>query len=248
MLDPDEDLQLVNSRGHIFNHNQQERTKALVGNHKVKDWLLTSGSRFLVVDGKSSDDRVSPMSFACSMVLTSLAPFQSAMPVSFFCGLHTSIKGPQSGPRIMLRSIITQFLENNQEFDLQFWNNISPAEKNKLRAGDMETLCKLFTKLIKLLPANLVVFCIIVGISYYEGGAQRPELNQFVKTLVNITSDDTIEASFKILLTSPASSRFVRPRFTNREQYLSLPEIIEHMHQGFDSREWQLRSKGTCKY
>ncbi|KAM7219805.1 hypothetical protein V8F06_004839 [Rhypophila decipiens] len=66
-------------------------------------------------------------------------------------------------------------------------------------------LCQLFHSLLRLIPPDTFVFCIVDGISYYERDIWRRDYDQVLTMFGDIVADSTLACLFKILLTSPTN-------------------------------------------
>ncbi|KAM7188349.1 hypothetical protein V8F33_010689 [Rhypophila sp. PSN 637] len=66
-------------------------------------------------------------------------------------------------------------------------------------------LCQLFHGLLRLIPPDTFVFCIVDGISYYERDIWRQDYDQVLTMFGDIVTDSTLACLFKVLLTSPTN-------------------------------------------
>ncbi|KAI8667598.1 hypothetical protein NCS56_00896900 [Fusarium sp. Ph1] len=122
-----------------------------------------------------------------------------------FAGLHTS--KALSGPTALMRSLITQLLldSNLPKPDLGF---VSEAMLEGCARRDCRTLCDVFVNLIKQVPPQMHVFCIVDGITWYEQVPWVADMHcvaTMFEYLAKRTNPDH-SGLIKVLLTSPTRS------------------------------------------
>ncbi|KAI9680201.1 MAG: hypothetical protein M1829_001438 [Trizodia sp. TS-e1964] len=223
--DPDmaaKDVQTSIRRGQALDESHQGRAGWLMRNSTFQAWLTSGGTQVLLVDGNASDaafERTSSMSLLCAMLVNSLGEVQPAIPIQFFCGLHTASNDSLSGPRGLIRSLVTQLL-CIYDFDLTFVDSYQYLDH--LQSHEVDHLCDLFRQLVKQLPTGLVLFCVIDGISLYENWEWRAETCFVIRKLRELSEDPHLQALLKLLVTSPLASRLVKDHISI-EDHLILP-------------------------
>ena len=239
------DVKRMLSAGRVFNLHEQERTEYLMASSRFKQWLTSRYSEVLLVNGNvDTSNRCSPISFACGLLVSSLGSFPSTITISFFCALHTDSNDPETGSRMMLASLVCQLLEKYQHFDLSF---LAADQKYDLQDHELNTLCRLFEKLLRQLPEGQLVFCMVDGVSYYEYRDRRADTGKVLTLLTALTEDEKLKAIFKLMISSPTTSRYVSD-VVDREDVYTLPETIEHTNQGFDSQAFGKTAKKQIKH
>ncbi len=234
------DVNRTLSAGRVLNLREQERTEYLMASSRFKQWLTSRTSEVLLVNGNAdTPNRSSPVSFACALLVSSLASFPSTITLSFFCSFHTDSSDPETGSRMMIASLVCQLLENHQDFDLSF---LAPDQKYDLQDHKIGTLCSLFKNLLRQLPEGQLVFCMVDGVSYYEYGERRDDTCKVLGMLAALTHDEKLNAVFKLLISSPTTSRYVA-KSVDPEDVYTLPEIIELRNQGFNSQAYGKKAK-----
>ena len=234
------DVNKALNAGRMFNLHEQERTEYLMASSRFKQWLTSRHSEVLLVNGKSEiSSRCSPISFACGLLVSSLGSFPSTITLSFFCALHTDSSDPDTGARMMLASLTCQLLEKYQDFDLSF---LAVDKKYDLQEHDVDTLCDLFKSLFKQLPEGQLAFCMIDGISYYEYHDRRDDTCKVVAMLAALAEDRKLKAVFKLMISSPTTSRYLSD-VVDLEDIYTLPETIQHTNQGFNSQSFGQKAK-----
>ena len=234
------DVNKALNAGRMFNLHEQERTEHLMASSRFKQWLTSRHSEVLLVNGKSEiSSRCSPISFACGLLASSLGSFPSTITLSFFCALHTDSSDPDTGARMMLAGLTCQLLEKYQDFDLSF---LAADKKYDLQEHDVDTLCNLFKTLLKQLPEGQLAFCMIDGISYYEYHDRRDDTRKVVAMLAALAEDKKLKAVFKLMISSPTTSRYISD-VVDLEDVYTLPETIQHTNQGFNSQSFGQKAK-----
>ena len=80
------------------------------------------------------------------------------------------------------------------------------------------------------------------GISYYEYRDRRNDTCKVLAMLAALTEDEKLQAVFKLMISSPTTSRYVSDIFDLEDVY-TLPEMIEHTNQGFNSLAFRKKAK-----
>lgn len=197
----------------------------LFQSRQFQQWAVSRKSGSLLVDGNADGfelERMSPMSTCCAALMRSfesMRPGGAPLSLSFFCGLHAACNDELFGPRGLMRSLIAQIL-TNYSFRLGFVD--SHNYRAALENHDLDHLCAAFKRLIYQLPAHFVVFCVVDGISLFERDDLQGELNSVASSFRVLCEDPALGCFFKLLITSPAQSRFVK-LFFPPETYLTIP-------------------------
>ena len=211
----EQDLKRVVKEGQKSAPSTQSRGYWLLHNTKFQAWLTKFAAKTLMVNGNANAaQKISAMSYACALIIRSLARVEAVHTISFFCGLHTSQKDPLSGPTGLLKTLISQLLKL-QKFDLTF---IDSLYEQGLRDLEFAYLKDLFRRLIKELPDDLTIFCIVDGISFHEKPRNAEETEDATRMLYDIAEDPESSPIFKLLILGPVMSRSAKACFpsTNR--------------------------------
>ena len=196
-----------------------------------KEWLTSPESLFMLVNGNSAEhERISPASFACGILVSSLVSSKQTITLSFFCGLHTDFRDDEIGAPKLLGSLIGQLLTQYDLFDLSF---LKSSQLRALEELHVDLLCKVLPKLLRQLPEGYVVLCMIDGISFYEERKQREDTRQAILALMDLTDDDDLRAIMKLMVTSAAMSRWVS-KGVARDKIFNIPEDMDYSNQGFN--------------
>lgn len=217
----DQDMEEVLREAQRFPVFLQTQANQFMTSQKLQDWLLSPYSRALLAQASEGDEKVSALSFVASLLVQSFRTSEDAIPLYFYCGLHTdpyndSLAGATGG----LRSIIAQLLRTERlDFDLGF---IDHKHIQALEYGDLEALCDLFEGLTQQLPRSTVLLLVVDGISFYETRDRLGDTCCAMNRMLELV--DKASFVFKLLITSPGQSAHVSKGF-HHEQVYWLPEI-----------------------
>ena len=204
----EQDLELVHRQGGALDFASYSQAQWLFQHDKFQIWLISANPQILLINGNMEEhaiDRVSPTSHICALLLRTLANTQ-AVSIHFFCGQHTSWADPYTGVKGLLRSLIVQLI-SLFDFDLIFINK--RTYRDQLRRHDTGQLCDLFETLLRQVPIDTTIFCVVDGISLFETDHLREETDLLVYRLRTLIEDEELNAVFKLIMTSAHMSRQV---------------------------------------
>ncbi|KAK1847026.1 hypothetical protein CCHR01_10363 [Colletotrichum chrysophilum] len=234
-----DDLATVVGHSERFDSDDRAKAQWSLQTDEFRSWLRENHSSLLLVDGELQDSMISPLSGICGGIVGALMQNRSSAVAFFFAGLHVDMQQPDidSGPVPMMRSLIAQLLmsPNLPSRDLSF---MSKDMIKGCRDGDFPVLCEVFVKIIKQVPTQTTVYCIIDGVSWYEQGRWLDDLDQFATALEYITKRNNAgrSGSLKVLLTSPTQSTEIghlARKHKNLWWYVSLAAGHIHPDLGF---------------
>ncbi|KAI9737350.1 MAG: hypothetical protein M1834_009504 [Cirrosporium novae-zelandiae] len=239
----DHDLQTVIREGHRIDLDSQNRVQWLMKCTTFQAWLGSRNAQVLLVDGNSTSrtlGRESEMSLLCAMLVQSLSGIPLSMPILFFCGLHTDDESDAlAGPSGLIRSLITQLLHVHT-FNLGFIS--TRRHRDQINSLQLEHLCELFSTLVSTLPVDTVVFCMIDGISFYENDQWQAGLCFIIQKLQELADDESINAIFKLLITTPLMSRYVEYQIDPQDR-LTMPRNIGGPTYGLTERSMAMDTR-----
>lgn len=233
----------------------REKRKAdlIVSTKQFHDWMVSSKSSELLVHGefrrtRSASEPVSALSVFCAtLTQTFRRAGQQQIALVFFCGNHVERDDRHRGPGAMICSFIAQlaklwsFETTNPEGSGNY--PLSQAEAESIiKSGSLQKLCKLFGLLVRLLPEQATLFCIVEGISHYETDEFEEGLLEVLVLLLGLARHRDMAATIKILATSPTTSDLVQDRFRDDDlSFISLAEIRD-LGQGLGSMQLEVPS------
>jgi hypothetical protein len=186
--------------------------------------------------------KISPLSYICAMLSQALrqqsqqyaALFGSGSPTSmstqpekgafrgivleYFCALHTAGSDDLRGLQGLMRCLTTQLILSmvaNEWIgyaDAVHLPHLRDGEEELLGQRNLDSICRLFTALIHLVPQGVSIYCLVDGWSAYEREQLWRDdyevvLNSFREAAGVSNSDDG--TNFKLLLTSPTACRWL---------------------------------------
>ncbi|KAI0813195.1 hypothetical protein GGR55DRAFT_561743 [Xylaria sp. FL0064] len=221
---------------HQFSDRALRQAAYLKAGPEFQRWLDVTTPDILLVDGHDKRGRISAMSVFCAMLVQALWTIQkqattpqSHITVLFFaCGAHTEAEDILTGPCGILRSFIGQLLMSwpDQVPDLTFINE-TDGLLHHIQENRIDALCFLFQELLRQLPTESVVYCIIDGISLYETShlAWTDSLGYVVEVLRDLIIADPMQEGLgpkvKALLVSADKSTDIY-KLIPREKHVDL--------------------------
>ncbi|ORY67157.1 uncharacterized protein BCR38DRAFT_152222 [Pseudomassariella vexata] len=207
------DLRQTLNDGRISDMPDQGQAQWLSRTNEFGNWLSSFHSETLLVDGNldlSTGGRTSPLSVFSAKLVASFLRLEPTETLFFFCRQHTAIEDQLNGPRGMMRCLISQLLlilYNRGQANLDFIS--SPEYVADLECHDFEALCYTFQQLVRHVPYNTPVICIIDSVSGYERMEWADDLCLAVAKLQELVCDVNLGPVFKLFMTCPYRSRVV---------------------------------------
>ena len=205
-------------------HIDRDRVTAFIQDPTLEQWLTEAGFGALLVHGNSRrHEVVSPISMACGIIIhlfknTITRHRMPIITIYWFCGSHTT--GSNGGALGLVRSLICQLLAAGP-FDQGF------KQTKNFESQDLENLLDVFTKLLKQIPEESAVVCVLDGISFYEDSQLRDDTIEVIRKLVKLSSIE--EPIFKLLVTSPIRTAYLHKE-PGIEKYTTVVEIPQHVN------------------
>ncbi|KAL4756181.1 uncharacterized protein BDW70DRAFT_145266 [Aspergillus foveolatus] len=191
----------------------QNRLLATMQTPELHAWITTPYSSALFLN--LNTPAVSPLHASSSFLPAKLVqsineqPSENIITLAFFCGAHARLTDSHSGPQGTMRSLVAQLLESHPGFDLQ-----TVQRTAQLRGDDVHGLCEVFHDLVGQLPADVVVFCVVDGVTAFEERMGLRESGEEVVQALVRTVQECAQGKpvggrcvLKLLLTSPRNSR-----------------------------------------
>ncbi|KAL4812685.1 hypothetical protein BDW67DRAFT_188465 [Aspergillus spinulosporus] len=191
----------------------QNRLLAAIQTPKLHTWITTPNSSALFLN--LNTPAVSPLhaspSFLPAKLIQSIneQPSENIITLACFCGAHARPTVSHYGPQGTMRSLVAQLLESYPGFDLQ-----TVQRTAQLRGDDVHGLCEIFHDLVSQLPADVVVFCVVDGVTAFEERVGLRESGEEVVQALVQTVQECVQRKpasgrcvFKLLLTCPRNSR-----------------------------------------
>ena len=218
---PMQDVEEIQREAQTFPTSAQCQVSDLMGSQKLQDWLTSPYSSALFAQANAGDDKISAMSYVTSLLVQSVEGSEEAVPLCFYCGLHTdAYHDTLSSANGMVRSLVMQLLQKAQhDFDLEF---VDRNLIHDLENADLGALCDLLVGTVQQLPQDITLFLVIDGISFYETHARVRDTCFAVDKIMEMV--DNAKFVFKLLVTSPGASPVVSKAFHAGQTYW-LPDV-----------------------
>ena len=213
-----------------------DRASWVMGAQEFQSWLEVKRSRAILINGNSDPrDNTSPLSLFCAHMTHLFVAAKSVMVVSYFCGLHVDpITDDRSIAQSIMISLIGQLLLQARQKHVQFDLSFLVQEKLQLLAeDDVKTLCKIFRDLVIQIPKDMIIFCVIDGISLYESASGVGDLLHVWQRLNQLLTHKKLKAVMKLLATSPGQTLYLHDEdIVTHGDVLLMPEDIDGDRQG----------------
>ena len=213
-----------------------DRASWLMGAQEFQSWLEVKSSRAILINGNSDPmDNTSPLSLFCAHMTHLFVAAKSVMVVSYFCGLHVDPNSDdRSNAQSMMISLIGQLLlqarQKRVHFDLSF---LVQERLQLLAEDDVKTLCKVFRDLVIQLPKDMIIFCVIDGISLYESVNGEDDVIHVWQRLNQLLAHQKLKAVMKLLATSPGQTLYLHDEnIITHGDVILMPEEIDGNRQG----------------
>lgn len=245
-----EDIDHVYQSGLSESTKFQSRSRWVAQTSRFKNWLKSTSSKALIIQGCSDLETVSALSFLNVLLYEKLAHFEKALVLPFFCGLceNSSKRDKMPGPIRLIRSLIEQLLSlqsidwGGGERDSPYLAFISPADMSGLEDGNVSTYLRTLSKLVLVLLERYdSVFIMIDGLDYFDDGwpDEAKELITSMMRLVRATKtrqDHAVMGSLKVLITVSTQLRYT-PSSKKGMVKLEIPEDIDMDEDAFEEFE-----------
>ena len=215
----------------------QDRVEWMMRSPKLRQWLNSSESRTLLLNGDGDANEIfSPTTFLSAKLVESLAHIEPVISQHFFCSLHTTSRTDPLADAAtgLIKSFVAQLLLRDVSWDLAF---LSVTDLDKIEHNDVEAISVLFRRLVGQLPDATFLFWMIDGVNYYERSERRRDFLKVIRDLLGIIRDcDGVV--IKLLLTCPGKSLYVKDALS-KEDVLNVPPIVDGGRQGWSERAFQ---------
>lgn len=194
--------------------------KDVYQSQKFKNWLSEDSTALCLesLNVQALYGRFSPLSVVTCSIIEQMKADISTMCIYHFCHLHTSPTDSAPGPSGILRSLTSQLLRLfPQQTSLGFISG--RRYRDKLQSWNIDFLCDCFTNVLKQLPPDARILCIIDGIDCFEKHQWAKDCRRMIRDLLDIVHDDDISPVFNLLVTSPVRSRYAGPMFPMENRF-----------------------------
>lgn len=194
--------------------------KGVYQGERFNEWLSEdSTALFLESLGvQAFHGRFSPLSVVTCDILEEMKADILTKCIYHFCHLHTSPTDSAPGPSGMLRSLTSQLLRLfPQQTSLGFTSG--RRYRDELQSWNIGFLCDCFTNVLKQLPSDARIICVIDGIDCFEKHRWAEDCRRMMRDLLDIVHEADISPVFKLLVTCPVRSRYSGPMFPAENRF-----------------------------
>lgn len=223
--DATHDLTTALRAGQQFDNEEKLRAGEVIADERFKRLCYSNHSGILLIEGgithSVSNSRTSPLSAVCASVVAGVTERQDAIPLFFFCGLHTASHDDLRGPQGIMRAIISRVLielAGRRLANLDFIETRS--YRQDLEAHDIAALCRTFKSLVRQFPLDTMIYCIIDGVGWCEQEGWAQEVELVMDTFHELVHEQRLRPIFKVLITSPMRCRYVSRAFQMKDRML----------------------------
>ena len=175
---------------------------------RFKEWLSVYESAFIFLEAGSpltTNNRFASLSLMSCLAIKRLEGNEPAVVLHHFCSRHVSSKDPLQGPHGLMRSLLCQILRLFQnQINLGFTS--SRHYREQLESPNLRIMCDCFANIIRQLPAETVLFCIIDSIDCFEKREWADDCRHVIRELQHIVYDNGVGPDFKLLVTSSVAA------------------------------------------
>jgi hypothetical protein len=203
--------------------------RGVLQSSRYLQWLSKGDSAALFIERFESPpvhSNFSPLTIVSCTTIEQISIDQSAVVIQHFCSLHASEEDDVRGPHGLLRSIIHQVLHH-------FPKGVNPGfisgrqAREQLQSHDIRALCDCLAGVLRQLPPETVLFCVIDGIDSFDSGEWAESCKYMIRVLLDIVHDDELYPAFKLLVTSPSRTKRVATAFPDSKHMFLFPEGSE---------------------
>ncbi|KAK4187375.1 hypothetical protein QBC35DRAFT_234990 [Podospora australis] len=207
----EQDLAYVRRQDSEFDTKSKSAAAQVFVNPNFQRWMTTCDPDIVHIEGRLErlHGKTSPISYFCAGLVEAFKTQPTATVVlHFFCGQHVSSNDQLRGPQGLMRSLTVQALRAWPMVSLEGLH-LGAFERN-YESMPLEYLCDLFKLVVGQVPTSYTVYCIIDDISWLEREDWIEDYWGIMTMLQHLVKGDFSDARFKVLLTSPGRSKWLR--------------------------------------
>jgi hypothetical protein len=221
------DLEQILESRDLIPTRYRSRAEQVAVTQQFRDWIVAPTSRELLVHGEYMLDGTyyaSAMTLLCATMTLALRRRRDRyVSLVFFCSRHIEDDDEYTGGKAIIRSLIVQLLRQHS-FDTTLLHR--EVNLGRVQGGDIKQLCALFGWLIRRLPRDVTVICLIDGIVHYETDRYEADMLSVLRYVLHLVRDDRLSTVVKVLATSPSATEKVQEVFREDDScFLSMTEL-----------------------
>jgi hypothetical protein len=209
-----QDMEHIKEREERISIRQRARTEHLVHARQFREWIVAPSSSKLLIHGDFFGIRhLSALSVFCSTLAQALRARPRFLAAVFFCSLHADFDDPYGGPRSMLMGLVAQLLLQHDFDTARLHDDVDMSWDEHGEQPAVADLCALLAWLVRRLPGEMTLFCIVDGVKAFERDDCCEEFVDALAFILDLTIDETVAPTVKVLVTSPVRTAEVREGF-----------------------------------
>ncbi|KAF2684959.1 hypothetical protein K458DRAFT_366444 [Lentithecium fluviatile CBS 122367] len=232
------DIDAIMELGEAILLKYRKRTQQIVVSKEFCDWARSANSCKLLIQGDAGNDSTQAelaMALVSASLMQSLRSRDHFISLVFFCGKHLEPEDEPLGATAMASSFIAQLLQQHYA-DTAFKQQDLDLES--LQAGDIGVLCTMFERLVRQLPREKTLVCVIDAVDAYETEELEADMRTVLRCLLRLVQDRSVSPAIKVLVTSPAGTIGVHEEFGDEDESILLMESLQSS--GEDAGIWEL--------
>jgi hypothetical protein len=208
------DLDFVLRQSKEFDSTSKSYGAVVMSSLRFQKWVVSNEADLIYVEGHLDSSRfgkTSPISYFCANLARLFRDSETSITLYFFCGQHVASNDDLQGPRGLIRSLLSQFL--------QIWPS-APLHGVDLAGFDgnhesipIEDLCQTFEWLLRQIPIHSTVFCIIDDLAQFEKDRWDEDSWNVLRMLGTLIVGQEPSIRFKVLITSSTKSKRLQEYF-----------------------------------
>jgi len=223
----------------------QNRARWVSTSTGFQTWISSRESASLIVQGRSSFQRTSPLSFLVSLLCENLQNQPGAVVLPFFCGRRSTIAGV-SGPMAIARAFFVQLLSLYQSSQSENTNErrlmgfLEAQYVMRMEQDSLEAYITAISQLTnELRRDSKAVFILVDGADFFDS-EWKDDMVEFILALEKVvrkarkrTRAGAVGGPVKVLLTASTRSRCFMVA-TKTSILLDVPEDVSGERNSFE--------------
>lgn len=237
---PKDDIKKFIEHSGTLTLKDQDKVQYIMGCQQFQDWLGNPQSGALCARAETaSDDIVNFISVSTAMLALTLGGATGFIALSMFCSLRkkASPREQDSGALGILKSLNGQLLQIMLDRQLLIKPALDQDEKLWSRSTEScKHSCRLFRKLMELLPSGSVVFVLLDSVSRISG--DKGLVDDIVKGIMRIGRHNP-SIVVKLLVTDPVPSSHI---WKAADFQLYVPDDVDGWQCGMNAESMKKRN------
>lgn len=188
-------------------------------------WASSSKSCKLLIQGQTGNDSIQArlaIAWVSASLMQTLRMRNHFASLAFFCGRHFEPEDGPIGATIMISSLMAQLLQQHYANTVFNQQDIDIAG---LKSGNVSALCIMFEWLVRQLPRDKTLLCVIDAVDAYETEELEVDMRTVLRHLLELTRDTNVSATIKVLASATGTIE-VHEEFQDQDANILLMESL----------------------